>query len=42
MKETKLLGGKEASSEEEKTKMEQIEEEVKSSIFSVYYLLLKN
>ncbi len=41
MKETKLLG-KESSSEEEKTKMEQIEEEVKSSIFSVYYLLLKN
>lgn len=41
MKETKLLG-KESNSEEEKTKFEQIEEEVKTSIFSVFYLLLKN
>jgi len=41
MKETKLLG-KENSSEEEKTKFEQIEAEVKTSIFSVFYLLLKN
>ena len=31
MKETKLLGGKEASSEEEKTKMEQIEEIITSA-----------
>eukprot|EP00347_Sterkiella_histriomuscorum_P000937 403373955 len=41
MKETKLLG-KENSSEEEKTRIEQIEEEVKNSIYSVFYLLLKN
>ena len=41
MKETKLLG-KENNNEEEKTKFEQIEEEVKTSIFSVFYLLLKN
>jgi hypothetical protein len=41
MKETKLLG-KENNNEEEKTKLEQIEEEVKTSIFSVFYLLLKN
>lgn len=34
--------GKESSSEEEKTRFEQIEEEVKNSIFSVFYLLLKN
>lgn len=30
------------SNEEEKSKLEQIEEEVKSSIFGVFYLLLKN
>jgi hypothetical protein len=41
MKETKLLG-KESNNEEEKTRFEQIEEEVKNSIFSVFYLLLKN
>lgn len=41
MKENKLLG-KDSKSEEEKTKVELFEEEVKSSIFSVYYLLLKN
>jgi hypothetical protein len=41
MKETKLLG-KENANEDEKTRFEQIEEEVKTSIFSVYYLLLKN
>jgi hypothetical protein len=41
MKETKLLG-KENNNEEEKTKFEQIEEELKSSVFSVFYLLLKN
>ena len=40
MKENKLF--KENSNEEEKTKLEQIEEEVKTSIFSVFYLLLKN
>jgi hypothetical protein len=43
MKESKLLGAKgDSNSEEEKSKMEQIEEEVKTSIFSVFYLLLKN
>ena len=43
MKETKLLGVKgDSNSEEEKSKLEQIEEEVKVSIFSVFYLLLKN
>lgn len=30
------------SAEEEKSKVEQIEEEVKSATFSVFYLLLKN
>jgi hypothetical protein len=43
MKESKLLGGKsDSNSEEEKSKLDQIEEEVKTSIFSVFYLLLKN
>jgi hypothetical protein len=43
MKETKLLGVKgDNNSEEEKSKVEQIEEEAKMSIFSVFYLLLKN
>ncbi len=43
MKETKLLGVKgDKNSEEEKSKLEQVEEEVKISIFSVFYLLLKN
>ena len=41
MKETKLLG-KDHNNEEEKTKLEQLEEEAKTSIFSVFYLLLKN
>lgn len=41
MKDRKLLG-KEANAEEEKTKLQQIEENVKSSMFSVFYLLLKN
>lgn len=41
MKETRLFS-KESSNEDEKTKLEQIEEEVKTSIFSVFYLLLKN
>lgn len=41
MKETKLLGGRETS-EEEKSKLERVEEEIKNSIFSVFYLLLKN
>ena len=36
-----LFTGKD-SSEEEKSKIELIEEEVKTSIFGVYYLLLKN
>ena len=43
MKESKLFGAKgESNSEDEKSKLEQIEEEVKNSIFSVFYLLLKN
>jgi hypothetical protein len=42
MKDNKLLGNKGESSEEEKSKLEQVEEEIKSSIFSVFYLLLKN
>jgi uncharacterized protein YgfB (UPF0149 family) len=43
MKETKLLGVRgDNNSEEEKSKLEQVEEEVKLSIFSVFYLLLKN
>lgn len=41
MKETKLLG-KESSNEEEKTRFELIEEDLKNSTFSVFYLLLKN
>ena len=41
MKETRLFS-KESSNEDEKTKLELIEEEVKTSIFSVFYLLLKN
>ena len=36
-----LFTGKD-SSEEEKSKIELFEEEVKTSIFGVYYLLLKN
>ena len=42
MKENKILGGKDSNSEEEKSQYEQIVEEVKTSIFSVFYLLLKN
>ena len=42
MKENKILGGKDNNSEEEKSRYEQIVEEVKTSIFSVFYLLLKN
>lgn len=41
MKETKLLG-KENTNDEEKTKFERVAEEIKTSIFSVFYLLLKN
>lgn len=41
MKDNMLFTGKD-SSEEEKSKIELIEEEVKTSIFGVYYLLLKN
>ncbi len=40
MKESKLV--KEGSSEEERSKYEKFEEEVKSSIFGVFYLLLKS
>jgi hypothetical protein len=41
MKEIKLLG-KEVVNDEDKSKMEALEEEVKNSIFCVFYLLLKN
>ena len=41
MKETKLLG-KENKNEEEKSRFEVFHENVKNSIFSVFYLLLKN
>lgn len=41
MKETKLFW-QESQNEEEKSKLEQFEENVKTSIFSVFYLLLKN
>lgn len=39
MKDSKL---KEGSSEDEKTNFEKVEEDVRSSIFGVFYLLLKN
>jgi len=39
MKDSKL---KEGSSEDEKTRLEKVEEDVRSSIFGVFYLLLKN
>lgn len=39
MKDSKL---KEGSSEDEKTNLEKVEEDVRSSIFGVFYLLLKN
>jgi hypothetical protein len=48
MKQGRLIGGSggqgagKDNNEEEKSKLEQIEEEVKSSIFGVFYLLLKN
>lgn len=42
MKDTKLLRKGDASEEEHKSKLEKLEEKFKSSIFSVYYLLLKN
>ena len=41
MKETKLFA-KEQASEEEKSKIEQFEEDIKNGVFSVFYLLLKN
>jgi hypothetical protein len=41
MRESKLLA-KEGSSEEEKSKFEEFEENLKNSVFSVFYLLLKN
>lgn len=34
--------GKEGGNEEDKSKLEQFEEEAKASIFTVFYLLLKN
>ena len=44
MKENKILSGRadSSNSEEEKSKLEIVEEEVKGSIFSVFYLLLKS
>jgi len=42
MKDSKVLAKDGSQQEEEKSKFEKIEEEVKSSIFSVFYLLLKN
>ena len=42
MKDSKILSKDGSQQEEEKTKLEKIEEEVKTSIFSVFYLLLKN
>ncbi len=42
MKETKLLIKESSNNEEEKSRLEQFEENIKNSIFSVYYLLLKN
>lgn len=44
MKENKMLGAtsKDSSAEEERSTLEQVEEEVKNSVFSVFYLLLKN
>lgn len=41
MKENKLLG-KEASSEDERSRVEIIQEDVKNATFGVFYLLLKN
>lgn len=39
-----MLGAtsKDSSAEEERSTLEQVEEEVKNSVFSVFYLLLKN
>ena len=42
MKDSKILAKDGSQQEEEKSKLEKIEEEVKTSIFSVFYLLLKN
>lgn len=45
MKDNKILGkdgGGSSSSEVEKSRFDQVVEEVKTSIFSVFYLLLKN
>ena len=42
MKDQKNLAKDGSQQEEEKSKFEKIEEEVKTSIFSVFYLLLKN
>jgi hypothetical protein len=42
MKETKLLIKESSNNEEEKSRLEQFEENIKNSVFSVYYLLLKN
>ena len=42
MKDSKILAKDGSSQEEEKSKLEKIEEEFKSAVFSVFYLLLKN
>ena len=42
MKERNLLNKEGQSSEDEKSKFEVWEENLKSSVFSVFYLLLKN
>jgi hypothetical protein len=42
MKDTKLLRKGDTSEEENKSTLEKFEEKLKISIFSVYYLLLKN
>lgn len=42
MREGKIFRKKDSHKEEEKTKLERLIDEVKTSIFSVFYILLKN
>ena len=42
MKETKLFARESYANDEDRSLLEQLEENVKNAIFSVYYLLLKN
>ena len=42
MKHNYIFDSEEDSKEEEKTALQKVEDEVKTSIFSVFYLLLKN